>query len=84
MIRIRDIALPPGHGKGDLTKAAARILRVGPEDITGLSLVRRSLDARDKSRIRWVYTVDLTVTGDEARILRRAGAKAAPAPGPEG
>ena len=84
MIRIRDIALPPGHGEGDLTKAAARILRVGPEDITGLSLVRRSLDARDKSRIRWVYTVDLTVTGDEARILRRAGAKAAPAPCPEG
>ena len=80
MIRIRDIALPPGHTPQALWAAAAKALRLPPREIQTLQIARRSLDARKKERIQWVYTVDVTVSGREDRAIRQGGAKAGPAP----
>ncbi|MCD7755863.1 MAG: hypothetical protein LUJ09_05985 [Firmicutes bacterium] len=77
MIRIRDISMSPGHDEAALRLEAARMLRVQPDTIRELKLVRRSVDARKKPDVRLVYTVDVAVAGDAGRILKRSGCKRA-------
>lgn len=71
MIRIRDLILPPVHTENDLLYHAAQALRVKPSEIKTLSIFRRSLDARKKPELRWVYTVDVTLRSGEGAFLRR-------------
>lgn len=78
MIRIRDISLSPEHGEGQLRKAAAKALHVAPEEIKTIKIARKSLDARKKDHIQWIYTLDVALRSGEDRALRRAGAKASP------
>ena len=70
MLRIQNIPLPLGGGEAQLKKKATRILGVKPEAITGLSLARQSIDARKKSDVHYVCTVDVTVA-DEGRVMAR-------------
>ena len=58
MIRIRDISLPPDGDMARLVQAAARQLRISPNEIKQLDLKRRSVDARKKNDVRIIYTVD--------------------------
>ncbi len=77
MIRIRDISLPPEHDPGQLQYEAARLLRLSPSRIRQLRIVRRSVDARKKPDVKIIYTVDVTVEGSEAKVLKQAGCKRA-------
>ena len=77
MIRIRDIYLPPEHSVEQLTYEAAKILKISASKIRGLHLVRRSVDARKKPDVHIVYTVDVKVEGNEAKILKQCGNKRA-------
>ncbi len=70
MLRIQNIPLPIDGGLGQLKKKAARILGVRPDAIAGLSLARQSIDARKKSDVHYVCTVDVSVA-DEGRIMSR-------------
>ena len=70
MLRIQNIPLPLGGGEAQLKKKAARILGVKPEAITGLSLARQSIDARKKSDVHYVCTVDVSVA-DEGKVMAR-------------
>ncbi|MBR5430138.1 MAG: hypothetical protein IK116_06370, partial [Firmicutes bacterium] len=49
---------------------AAKELGVQASQLTDLNIRRRSLDARKKPELRWVYTVDVTVRKSEKQILR--------------
>ena len=77
MIRIRDISLPPEHDENQLIYEAARVLRISASKIRGLSLIRRSIDARKKPDVRIIYTVDVAVEGSENKILKARGCKKA-------
>ncbi|MBP3478705.1 MAG: FAD-dependent oxidoreductase [Oscillospiraceae bacterium] len=77
MIRIRDISLPPEHNVDQLLYEAAKQLRISASKIRGLTLVRRSVDARKKPDVRIIYTVDVAVEGSEQKILRSSGSKRA-------
>lgn len=77
MIRIRDIALPPEHDANQLLYEAAKLLKISGSKIRKLSLVRRSVDARKKPDVRIVYTVDVTIDGNEQKILKFSGCKKA-------
>lgn len=70
MLRIQNISLALDGSQGQLKKKAARILGVKPEVITGLSLARQSIDARKKSDVHYVCTVDVTVA-DEGKVMAR-------------
>lgn len=66
MIRINQIKLPIFEINGDreleeklLRKRAAKLLRVREDGIRKLRLVRRSVDAREKNNIRYVYVIDV-------------------------
>ena len=77
MIRIRDISLPPEHDANQLLFEAARLLKVSGSKIKGLTLVRRSVDARKKPNVRIIYTVDVAVDGNENKVLKFCGCKKA-------
>ena len=72
MIRIRDLTLPAEQGEGALLYAAAKALRLPTSEIKTLAIFRRSLDARKKPVLRWVYTVDATLRSGEGALLRRS------------
>ncbi len=77
MIRIRDISLPPEHDANQLVYEASRLLRISASKIRGLSLVRRSIDARKKPDVRIIYTIDVSVDGSENKVLKASGCKKA-------
>ena len=71
MIRISEIKLPLGSDKEDLKNSCAAALRVPPAQIASLALVRRSIDSRRKDDIHFVFTADVSLTADEAAVLRK-------------
>lgn len=70
MIRLKDLALPLDYDEAALRKAAAKKLNIRSGDIRSISLYRRSVDARQKSRIHFLASVDIQVTADEAAIVK--------------
>ncbi|MCR5295554.1 MAG: FAD-dependent monooxygenase [Lachnospiraceae bacterium] len=58
MVRISDIKLPVTHDRKALLREAAKKLRVGENAIRKIRIVRRSLDARRKPNLFYVYTAD--------------------------
>ncbi len=72
MIRIQNIPLPIGGGLDQLKKRAGHILGIKPEEISAISLARQSIDARKKSDVHYVCTIQVS-TPDEATLVRRAG-----------
>ena len=77
MIRVRDISLPPEHDPNQLVFEAAQQLKISPSKIKGISIVRRSVDARKKPDVRIIYTVDVFVSGNERKILSASRCKRA-------
>ena len=71
MIRISQLKLPVDHKQWDLKKKAAKLLRVSPEEIRKLNVVRRSVDARKKEEILFSYTVDIEAK-KESQIVKKA------------
>lgn len=70
MIRIQQIKLKPGQEKA-LKSRAAKLLRIRESEILGLSIVKKSLDARKKPELFYSYTVDVSIR-DEQRILKNS------------
>ncbi len=77
MIRIRDITFPPEHNVNQLPFEAAKLLKVPNSKIRGIRIVRRSVDARKKPDVKIIYTVDVTVDGNEEKLIRKSGCKRA-------
>ena len=57
MFRIQNLKLPYRHDDAMLRLEAARMLRIDPQEITAIEVLRRSLDCRAKPQIHAVYTV---------------------------
>lgn len=70
MLRISQIKRNAKKGEQGLKHAAAKELRIREEEIQNLRICKRSLDARKKPELYYVYTVDVEVN-DEEKILRR-------------
>ena len=77
MIRIKDITLPPRHNVSQLSFEAAQLLRVSNSTIRSFKIVRRSIDARKKPDVKYNYTIDVQVSGNEEKILRNSRCKKA-------
>ncbi len=70
MIRIRDISMAACHDHHQLIFEAAKALRISASQIEKLTLIRRSIDARKKPDVRYIYTVDVAVKGNEKKIIK--------------
>lgn len=67
MIRLRNITLTPDEPIERLREKAERELRCSVNDLT---VARRSVDARKKNDVRFVYTVDVTVRDERGALAR--------------
>ena len=74
MIRITQLRLPVHHTDNQLREKIIKTLHIRPGELQSYTIARRSLDARDKSDIRYSYAVDVTLA-DGARPGRRIDGK---------
>src|SRR6478736_6418783 len=70
MLRLSELRLPLGHPPEAMVPAICERLGIEPEELIGHEIVRRANDARRKSAIKMVYSLDLNLR-DEAAILDR-------------
>lgn len=64
MIRIQQVKLPIEHSEEDLKDRAAEALKVPKEQIKSLSIFRKSIDARKKDEIMFIYALDVELYSD--------------------
>ena len=72
MIRLTEIKLPLQHQdeQAELRAAILAKLGISDSDLNHFSVFKRGIDARKKSDIQLIYTLDLDVAG-EAALLKR-------------
>ena len=70
MLRITELKLPLDHAADALRPAICQRLGIADSDLLDFSLFRRGYDARKKSAIVLIYTVDCTLR-DEAAVFTR-------------
>jgi len=70
MLRITDIKLPLDHDDHALKAEILKYLGVSAEAISGYTIFRRSVDARKKNDIFYIYTVDVELK-NEPTLLKR-------------
>ena len=81
MLRLTELRLALEHAEGALREAVVARLGVRDSDLTNFTVFRRAYDARNKTAIGLIYTVDCEVAGEAAVLARLAGdAHVRPAP----
>ena len=73
MLRLTDLLLPLDHPPEALPDAICARLGIAPGELDRFAVVRRGNDARKKSAIRLVYSLDVSVTDEAAVLARFAG-----------
>nr|WP_319536570.1 NAD(P)/FAD-dependent oxidoreductase [uncultured Vibrio sp.] len=71
MIRINEIRLPLDHEEGALLDAITKKLGIPAEKVISFNVFRRGYDARKKTNIQLIYTLDIIVEGDETALLEK-------------
>ena len=74
MIRINQLKLDYRHREDELSHNAASLLKISPNDLMELKIVKKSIDARKdtsgKHQIRFIYTVDVSVKNEKKCLAR--------------
>ncbi|HJU70916.1 MAG TPA: NAD(P)/FAD-dependent oxidoreductase [Paucimonas sp.] len=73
MLRLTDVQLPLDHPDADLPAAILARLKIPAAELVGYTLFRRGYDARKKSAIMLVYTLDVEVRDEKALLARLRG-----------
>ena len=82
MLRLTEIKLPLDHPAGALDAAVLKRLEIAQAELVRFTLFRRAFDARKRSAIFLIYTVDAEVK-DETGLLERLAGKAHIAKAPD-
>ena len=69
MIRLKNVKIPISGTDNDILRAIRNKLCVKQSEIISYSVFRRSVDARNKSKICFVYTFDINLNTDEEKIV---------------
>jgi hypothetical protein len=75
-IRISNIRLSIDEPETALPEHLARILGLGPEALAGWRILRKSLDARARDALHFVYSAEVRLATDETRVADRARRRA--------
>ena len=70
MIRISELKLPYDHDEAALLKKIRKKLNIKDDNAFEYTIAKRSLDARKKPELYYIYTVDVK-TKDEKKILKK-------------
>jgi uncharacterized protein len=68
MLRLTEIKLPLNHDEHAINAAIIDKLKIKPEQLQGVNVFKRGFDARKKSDIQLIYTLDIEVD-NEAVLL---------------
>ena len=80
MLRIHSVTLLPDEPESLLVQKAARKAGLRTEDILSLTVVKKSVDAREKPLVVWSFTVDVRVRDEKSALKKAKKAFCAPAP----
>lgn len=69
MIRINELKLPLNHTEDDLPAAICQRLQISADQLKQFTVFKRGYDARKKSDIQLIYTLDVE-TGLDAQLLK--------------
>ena len=72
MLRLSELKLPLDHAEADLRAAILKRLGIAPADLVRYTIFRRGYDARKKSNIHFIYTVDVELAQESAVAARRS------------
>lgn len=70
MIQITNLKIKIPHTKEQLLDKAYKLLRVHPQDVLSFRITKRSLDARKKPLLYYVYTLEISVK-KESRLQKK-------------
>lgn len=70
MIQLSQIKLRIDHTEEELLAYIAKQLKLSPPQITGYKIVKKSIDARKKKEVAYVYSVEVT-TQEEDKLKKR-------------
>ena len=70
MLRINQIRLALDYSKNDLEDYIIKCLHISQKDLINYKIIKRSVDARDKSKIKYVLSIDVSLI-DEKSVLKR-------------
>ena len=70
MLRLTEVKLPLDHPESAIEAALLARLGIAAADLVGFSVFRRAVDARKRSSIVLIYTLDLELR-NEAAVLKR-------------
>ncbi|RFP08927.1 MULTISPECIES: NAD(P)/FAD-dependent oxidoreductase [unclassified Duganella] len=70
MLRLNEVKLPLNHAEADLPAAILARLDIAADALLGYTVFKRSYDARKKTAIVLIYSLDVDVK-DEAALLKR-------------
>jgi uncharacterized protein len=73
MLKLSNIKVPAATGSGELPAFVAKLLGIPRKDIKSLTILKRSVDARHKNDVCFVYSVVITAD-NEAEIIAAKGA----------
>jgi hypothetical protein len=73
MLRLTELRLPLDHAPEAIAAAVQARLGLQPADVLSLEVARRAWDARRRSAIELVYSVDFAVADEVALLRRHAG-----------
>jgi uncharacterized FAD-dependent dehydrogenase len=73
MLRLTELKLPLDHASEALEAALRQRLGIATKDLVGFSVFRRAVDARKKSAIALIYTLDVEVANERAVLKRLKG-----------
>ncbi len=73
MLRLTELKLALDHAEDEIKAAVLKRLNLKPQDLIGVSVYRRAVDARKRSAIALTYTLDIEVRNEAAVMKRFAG-----------
>jgi uncharacterized protein len=73
MLRLTEVKLPLNHPPEAISEAALARLKIPRSDLISCTIFRRAHDARKKSAIVLIYSLDVEVKGEAAILKRHAG-----------
>lgn len=73
MLRLTELKLPLDHVEADLQAAILKRLDIAAADLLGYTIFRRGYDARKKSAIVFIHTVDVELRQESAVAARHSG-----------
>lgn len=70
MIRVQQVKVPLKHTREDVVKKACKMLHIREDEVLAYKIVKQSIDARKKTELSYVYTIDIKYNQEE-KILKK-------------